>query len=744
MFNRKGAEFESYASQLQFSDSLVKSIFAYNQRYPDSILSVLKLLKSFGSDPYSEAFRVLRETNDLTTVKEQKDLKSEAKISIKGQVITCTSEVAELIKTAQEIAGPNNVIGTGHILIAESKRSESIILSTLITSRISPDSIKQGPAFINELVIAARKILKRSSEIGSTKSTLESDDSSTEIKVLDMIQAVKSGDIKEHAAKDDWIKNTLTALENTKVVAITSNNPEEAMSVIEGLAIALGTDRSGSFNYKGIIAINPTYLEQNSDLAIKEAIDIASGGILYLPDIESYLNNTRLKTAIASGKIRIITTTPQIPESEYKKIDRILKTATVLNLTPMSAAEAEKVINRNLKAIESELSNGQKITVSPEAIKESAYLANRYQTVLGLPTIQGAKLLIRHATGLLKLEMSGMDQFKSKGMKADLKIDPEDIDYALKDLKGIDPKPEDVEKYKYTAQELAKKIVGQDETLKDIAATLLRAKTGFGNPKRPIGSFLFLGPSGVGKSETAKVLAEFMFGSPEDLIVLNMSEFSEEHTVSALLGSPVGYKGSEQGGRLTEAVAKKPYAVLVLDEIEKADPAVLLALLRLLEEGTIQDRSGKLVDCRNLVIIATSNIGSTEASKQDELGRTKVVELVNAMAVAKLRPEFVNRFDKVEVFNTLSVQNLEKIVDIQLIPTKKNLSERGVQLTISDAARKHLAERGFDPKFGARPLRRLIEEKVVNSLAQLQASNELKTGMNILIDLKDNEIVLTK
>lgn len=744
MFNRKSAEFESYTTQLQLSDSLVKSISTFTQRYPENTLTVLQLLKSFGSDPSSEAYRVLREINDLNLAKDQKEPKSEAKISIKGRTVSCTAEVAELIKTAQEIAGPNNIMGTGHILIAESKRPSSIVLSTLITSKVNSDLIKQGPVFIKQMVISARDILKRNSESGSTKSTLESDDSSTEIKVLDMIQAVKSGDIKEHAAKDDWIKSALIALENTNIVAITSNNSDEAISVIEGLAIALGTDHSASFNYRGIVAINPTYLEQNSDLAIKEALDMANGGILYLPDIDSYISNTRLKTAIASGKIKIITTTPQIPESEYKKIDRVLKTAIVLNLTPMSAAEAEKIINRNLKSIESDLSNGQKITVSPEAIRESTYLANRYQTVLGLPTIQGAKLLIRHATGLLKLEMSGMDQFKGKGMKADLKIDPEDIDYALKDLKGIDPKPEDIEKYKYTAQELAKKIVGQDETLRDIANTLLRAKTGFGNPKRPIGSFLFLGPSGVGKSETAKVLAEFMFGSPEDIIVLNMSEFSEEHTVSALLGSPVGYKGSESGGRLTEAVTKKPYAVLVLDEIEKADPAVLLALLRLLEEGTIQDRSGKLVDCRNLVIIATSNIGSTEAAKQDELGRTKVVELVNAMAVAKLRPEFVNRFDKVEVFNTLSVDNLEKIVDIQLKPTQKILTERGISLTISQAARRELAEKGFDPKFGARPLRRLIEEKVVNSLAELQASKELKPGMNILIDLKDNEIVLTK
>ena len=263
------------------------------------------------------------------------------------------------------------------------------------------------------------------------------------------------------------------------------------------------------------------------------------------------------------------------------------------------------------------------------------------------------------------------------------------------------------------------RVVGQDEAVVAVANAIRRSRAGLSDPRRPIGSFLFLGPTGVGKTELTKALAEFLFDTDEAMVRLDMSEFMEKHSVARLIGAPPGYVGYEEGGYLTEAVRRRPYSVILLDEIEKAHPDVFNVLLQVLDDGRLTDGHGRTVDFRNAVIVMTSNLGSQMI--QDMAGE----EQYDAMKAAVMgtltqhfRPEFVNRIDDLVVFHPLGREHIRKIVDIQLGYLHERLAERDIRIRLSEAARDKLAEAGFDPVYGARPLKRAIQQQVENPLAQ--------------------------
>jgi len=282
-----------------------------------------------------------------------------------------------------------------------------------------------------------------------------------------------------------------------------------------------------------------------------------------------------------------------------------------------------------------------------------------------------------------------------------------------------------------------------------VAEAIRRARAGLKDPKRPIASFLFLGPTGVGKTELSKALAELLFGDEDALIRLDMSEFKEEHSVAKLIGAPPGYVGYEEGGKLTEAVRRKPYSVILLDEIEKAHPRVLDLFLQVLDDGRLTDSHGRTVDFRNTVIIMTSNIGSQyllnipvdadeETLKREfEKAREKVLEeLKNYM-----RPEFINRIDETIVFKPLTMKELSKIIDLLIANVNKRLAERGIKVELTEEAKKELVRRGYDPAFGARPLKRTIQKYVETPLADKIIRGEIKEGMTVVVDYKDGEFV---
>jgi ATP-dependent Clp protease ATP-binding subunit ClpB len=271
-----------------------------------------------------------------------------------------------------------------------------------------------------------------------------------------------------------------------------------------------------------------------------------------------------------------------------------------------------------------------------------------------------------------------------------------------------------------------------------------RARAGLQDARRPIGSFLFLGPTGVGKTELARALAEFLFDDERAMVRIDMSEYQEKHTVARLIGAPPGYVGYEEGGRLTEAVRRRPYAVILLDEVEKAHPDVLNLLLQLLDDGRLTDGHGRTVDFRNALVIMTSNLGSQDilelGAEGDPLAeaqdRAELERRLDVALRAHFRPEFLNRVDEIVVFRALTRVQLREIVDLQAEGLKKMLAERGLALSLTAAARDALAAEGYDPQFGARPLKRTLQRRVQNPLAMRLLQGEFKAGGGVVVDFR--------
>ncbi len=313
----------------------------------------------------------------------------------------------------------------------------------------------------------------------------------------------------------------------------------------------------------------------------------------------------------------------------------------------------------------------------------------------------------------------------------------------------------EIEKLVKMEERLRQRVIGQDEALRVVSEAVRRARAGLQDPSRPIGSFLFLGPTGVGKTETAKALAEFLFDDERAVIRLDMSEYSERHTVARMTGAPPGYVGYDEGGALTEAVRRRPFSVLLLDEVEKAHPEVLDALLQVLDDGRLTDGQGRTVDFRNTIVIMTSNLGGEAiAGEKEPLGfkngdedpegtQEEIERTVNKELRRFFRPEFLNRLDEVVVFHQLSRKDIRRIVDLQIEHVRGLLAARELHLEISDAARDQLAVEGYDPQFGARPLRRVIQKRVQNPLAMKLLENAYAAGETVLVDHVNGQFTFT-
>jgi ATP-dependent Clp protease ATP-binding subunit ClpB len=292
---------------------------------------------------------------------------------------------------------------------------------------------------------------------------------------------------------------------------------------------------------------------------------------------------------------------------------------------------------------------------------------------------------------------------------------------------------------------LHERVIGQDEAVQLVADAVIRARSGIKDPRRPIGSFIFLGPTGVGKTELSRALAEALFDSEENIVRLDMSEYQERHTVSRLMGAPPGYVGYEEGGQLTEAVRRKPYSVVLFDEIEKAHPDVFNALLQILDDGRLTDAQGRTVDFRNTVIIMTSNIGSLyllEGVSSDGEIEPDARDRVMAELRGHFRPEFLNRVDETVLFKPLTLSEIEKIVDLQIADVRRRLSDRRLRLELTEAARELIAREGYDPVYGARPLRRFIQRDVETRIGRALLAGEIQDGSTIVVDAIDGELAI--
>ncbi|WP_199723861.1 ATP-dependent Clp protease ATP-binding subunit [Citreicoccus inhibens] len=353
----------------------------------------------------------------------------------------------------------------------------------------------------------------------------------------------------------------------------------------------------------------------------------------------------------------------------------------------------------------------------------------------------------------LRAELEGLrTQWQQKKGVTEPTVNPEDIATVVSEWTGIPARKlqlEEGQRLLEMEESLKQRVVGQEDALRAISEAVRRARAGLKDPNRPIGSFLFLGPTGVGKTETARALADYLFNDQNAMVRLDMSEFQERHTVSRLIGAPPGYVGYEEAGRLTEAVRRRPYSVLLFDEVEKAHPDVFNLLLQLLDDGRLTDSRGRTVDFKNTVILMTSNLGSDMlGNTRGSLGFQRTAEgartadarageaVMNALR-GHFRPEFINRIDEIIVFRPLDAQQLRKIVDTLLVSTRRKLHGQNVTLELSDAARDALAERGFEPRYGARPLRRVIQRDIETELSRMLLRGSLREGQRVRVDFQD-------
>ncbi|MEP7247525.1 MAG: AAA family ATPase, partial [Gammaproteobacteria bacterium] len=452
-------------------------------------------------------------------------------------------------------------------------------------------------------------------------------------------------------------------------------------------------------------------------------------------------------------------------DSKPEALDRLERRIIQLKIEQVALKkEADEASRRRLTAIEDQLHGLQKEYADLEEIwkSEKAQLQGAAQIRADIERVRLEMEAARRAGDLSRmaelqygtlpeLEKRLSQALANEHKETQLvrnKVTEEEIAEVVSKWTGIPvSKMLQGEKEKLLQMEggLSRRVVGQEEAVRIVSDAIRRSRAGLSDPRRPNGSFLFLGPTGVGKTELSKALAEFLFDTEEALIRIDMSEFMEKHSVARLIGAPPGYVGYEEGGYLTEAVRRRPYSVILLDEVEKAHPDVFNVLLQVLDDGRLTDGQGRTVDFRNTVIIMTSNLGSHVIQEFAREGNyTRMKSAVMEIVQQHFRPEFINRIDDMVVFRPLGVEQIRSIVDIQLTYLRKRLLERDMDIVLDDKARDALGEAGFDPVYGARPLKRAIQQQIENPLAQRILRSDFAPGDRIHVTVQDGQIAFTK
>jgi ATP-dependent Clp protease ATP-binding subunit ClpB len=346
---------------------------------------------------------------------------------------------------------------------------------------------------------------------------------------------------------------------------------------------------------------------------------------------------------------------------------------------------------------------------------------------------------------MLETEQARLQDLQKDDVFLKEEVDEEDVAEVVAKWTGVPVSKMlqgEMEKLVAMEDNLRRRVIGQDEALQAVANAVRRARAGLQDPNRPVGSFIFLGPTGVGKTETARALAEFLFDDERAMVRLDMSEYMEKHAVARMIGAPPGYVGYEEGGQLTEAVRRRPYSVVLFDEIEKAHPDVFNVLLQILDDGRLTDSKGRVVDFKNTVLIMTSNLGSREiqAATENPLADRDIKTNVLQVLRDHFKPEFLNRIDDIVVFTQLEREQIARIIDVQLEKLRKNLQERGITIELDQSARDVLVQEGYDPVYGARPLKRAIQTLIQNPLAVSLLKGDIVSGQTVRVVAENGEI----
>jgi ATP-dependent Clp protease ATP-binding subunit ClpC len=440
--------------------------------------------------------------------------------------------------------------------------------------------------------------------------------------------------------------------------------------------------------------------------------------LLSQSDSDSTSGSIALRTLLNAGGIVLPLTAEQAARlaQSVPNWDMLVQ---VIEMPAWDEESCEAVLRTQLPRLQAH----HQVEFAPEAPRLAIWLAQRYMRTHALPGI--ALQVLDHAAALAHL-----DGETHVGRARLLETVALHTGLPLSGLDMLSPGSGGERRWLEIEATLAGRVVGQDPAIRAVARALRRARTGLGDPRRPLGSFLFIGPTGVGKTELARALAEFLFGDEESLIRIDMSEYMERHAVARLIGAPPGYVGFGLPGQLTDPVLRRPFSVVLFDEVEKAHPDVLNLLLQILEDGRLTDGYGRTVDFHHTVIVLTSNAGSQEAVGAGE----RAPEVFLSFAHRLFRPELLNRLDDIVLFAPLSLEAMERVVDLQLERAHRRLSLWGVRVRLSPGARSALARAGHDPELGARPLRRLIDREVLDPIARALLAGELEPGTEIVLD----------
>ncbi len=632
------------------------------------------------------------------------------KIPLSKQTIIMLDDALSLANAMQEVR-----VDTDHVLtvLSETQMSTSGLLRQAgITPKTIKDIVSDSSAVIGVRSSATAVDLKKQADIGNLKAVFFRDDL-----LRDMI-------------------NILAQAVNRHIILLGPDGVGKR-TLAYSLALLMSEEK-GPKGLSSLVAIDEKALLDNEQQAVRAGLSKAKNGILLVPNIHRFFGgpikaefskSTQIlqKAFLDDDPVIICTTTEIEYQQRLASVSTIMENAQILRVPEPSPEDTIEM----LKIMKSHVEAQYEIKIDDEALKSTVNLAKRYLTTSPLP--RSAEMLIHRTAAMV--DMSKQQHIANKyNLQSDGLVDTADVMLALSQMTGIPvTKLGEDERVRYASMDehLKERIIGQDEAVRVVSRAIKTARVGLKDARRPIGAFFFLGPTGVGKTELARALAEFMFGSEDNMLPLDMSEFQDESSLNRLIGSATGYVGSEEGGQLTERLKVQPYTIVLFDEVEKAHPRILDILLQVIEEGRLTDGRGNTTRFTEAVIICTSNIGS------EFLSEPVVTEEMreNAMDAlkAKLRPEFINRLDEVVMFNTLSDENLANIMRLLLKTEAKMLADRGLKLTLTDAAIKWLLDQNDEEGYGARPLKRIIQRSLRQPLADFLLRSNPPIGTEIKI-----------
>ncbi len=562
----------------------------------------------------------------------------------------------------------------------------------------------------------------------------------------DFVTDAKEGKATAVYQRDSLLRELISLLSLAKKRHIILVGPEGAGKRTLAYSLAqLLAEGKGPGNLRSLVQINETALLENPLAAMRAGLRRASGGVLLVPNIERFFADRlrvtfpeqvsrELHKALLSDEFVIIGTTTPGAYSKLSQNRLIRQNSNRLDVPPASKEETIAMLSFHQQRLEQEY----ELEISREALATAATLAEQYIKTIALPA--AAVQLADRASALVRMvTQQHIDNLPQ--VAADGRLSSEDVMVAASQMTKIPINKlgqDEQSKYANMVEHLHQRLIGQEEAVMAVSRAVKTARVGLRDAKRPIGSFLFLGPSGVGKSELAKALAEFMFGTEDAMLVLDMSEYQEEASVNRLIGAPPGYVGYEGGGQLTDFVRERPYTVVLFDEVEKAHSRVLDVLLQVMDEGRLTDSQGRLTTFSETVIILTSNLGANHMLVPTIGERER--ELVMDSVKRFFRPEFLNRLDEVILFHQLTSPQLAIILDLMLKKELKLAARQNIDLTLTREAKQWLLAQNDQPEFGARPLRRIIARHLREPLADFLLTQSTQKNTHIIVDAHENRL----